>query len=141
MQSSAYALLADGILLVHGLFVSFVVFGLLLIVLGLWRGWDWVRNPWFRAAHLAAIAIVVAQSWAGMLCPLTVWENALRENAGQAGYEGSFIGHWLRALLYYEAEPWVFIVLYTLFAALVIGVWIIAPPRLRHRDGPRGDAG
>jgi hypothetical protein len=136
-----YGLLAELVLVLHVLFVLFVILGLALILVGLGRGWAWVTNPWFRATHLAAIAIVVAQAWAGVLCPLTVWENALREHAGQAGYEGSFVGHWLRALLYYEAEPWVFIVLYTLFAALVVGVWVLAPPRLRRRDGARGDTG
>jgi multisubunit Na+/H+ antiporter MnhB subunit len=124
-----FGLLADAVLLLHAMFVAFVVIGLLLILLGLCRDWRWVRNPWFRTAHLSAIGIVVAQAWAGVMCPLTVWESELRLRAGQAGYEGSFIGHWIGRLLYYEAEPWVFTVLYTLFGALVIGVWLIAPPR------------
>jgi hypothetical protein len=127
-----YGLLADAILLLHALFVAFVVIGLLLILVGLWRDWRWVRNPWFRAAHLGAIGIVVAQAWAGVMCPLTVWESELRLRAGQNGYEGSFVGHWVGRLLYYEAEPWVFTVLYTLFGTLVIGVWLMAPPRRRR---------
>lgn len=132
MLPEHYGLLADTLLVLHALFVAFVVLGLVAILVGLRRGWSWVRNPWFRAAHLAAIAVVAAQAWAGILCPLTVWENALRERAGEAGYDGSFVGHWLSRLIYYEAEPWVFILLYSLFAALVAAVWILAPPSRRR---------
>jgi hypothetical protein len=45
-----YRLLADAVLLVHTAFIAFVLFGLIAIVAGWWRGWAWVRNGWFRAA-------------------------------------------------------------------------------------------
>jgi hypothetical protein len=128
---NGYALLADAVLIVHALFVAFVVFGLVLILLGLWLGWGWVRNFWFRIAHLAAIGIVVAQSWVGVLCPLTLWENALRRAAGDAGYSGSFIQHWLHELLFYEAAPWVFTLVYTAFGAAVVLTWVFGRPRSR----------
>lgn len=128
---NGYALLADAILIIHALFVGFVVFGLVLILLGLWLGWGWVRNFWFRIAHLVAIGIVVAQSWVGVLCPLTIWENALRRAAGEAGYSGSFIQHWLHEILFYEAEPWVFTLVYTVFGAAVILTWVYGRPRSR----------
>ena len=48
-----YALAADALLLAHVLFVLFVVLGLLLVFAGWRRSWSWVRNPWFRVAHLA----------------------------------------------------------------------------------------
>ncbi len=78
-----YLIAADALLILHGMFVIFVVAGLGLVVIGGLRQWQWVRNPWFRLAHLAAIGIVVLQSWAGQICPLTTWEMALRERAGQ----------------------------------------------------------
>lgn len=93
--SELYLLAADAILAAHVFFVAFVVFGLLLILIGKLRAWHWVRNPWFRLAHLAAIAVVVLQSWFSVICPLTIWEMALRERAGGAVYSGSFIAHWL----------------------------------------------
>ena len=102
-----YAIAADALLLIHVLVVAFIVLGQAAILLGKWRGWQWVRNPWFRWGHLAAIAIVVAQAWLGILCPLTTWEMTLRERAGDAVYAGSFIAHWLQQLLYYRAPPWV----------------------------------
>ena len=51
-------LAADLLLLGHVLFVAFVVFGFALVVIGKLVGWRWVRNPWFRVTHLAAIVVV-----------------------------------------------------------------------------------
>ncbi len=124
-----YLIAADAILLTHALFVCFVVFGLLLIFIGKWRGWRWVTRFWFRVTHLFAIAVVVLQSWLGMICPLTLWEMELRALADDPGYTGSFIAHWLEHLLYYRAPPWVFVGLYTTFAALVIASWYWVRPR------------
>ncbi|MEM7708134.1 MAG: DUF2784 domain-containing protein [Pseudomonadota bacterium] len=134
MENGAfYRLAADAILLVHALFVAFVVLGLVLILLGKGWRWRWVRNPWFRLAHLAAIAFVVVESWLGAVCPLTVWELALREKAGDSVYAGAFIAHWLEAVLYYRAPPWVFITVYTAFGGLVIASWFWVPPRRLRR--------
>ncbi|MGQ0658386.1 MAG: DUF2784 domain-containing protein, partial [Chromatiales bacterium] len=92
---SIHSLLANLVLVLHTLFIAFVVFGLLLIVAGWLRRWRWVRNPWFRYSHLVAILFVVAEAWLGMICPLTVLEDQLRRLAGEAGYSGSFIADWL----------------------------------------------
>ena len=124
-----YLLAADLLLFGHALFVAFVVFGLALILAGGMLDWAWVRNRWFRIVHLAAIGIVVLQSWLGLICPLTIWEMALRERAGSDTYAGSFIAHWLDTLLYYQAPAWVFTVCYTVFAALVVASWFWIPPR------------
>jgi hypothetical protein len=86
-----YQILADGILLLHVLFVVFVFVGQLLIVAGAYQGWAWIRNRWFRICHLDTIAIVVTQSWFSLICPLTILEMRLRAQAGQEQYEGSFI--------------------------------------------------
>ena len=127
MQSpSIYLLIADAILFIH---VLFVVFGLLLVFLGGAPGWHWVRNPYFRVAHLAAIGVVILQAWIGMICALTTWEMALRAKAGDATYSGSFMARWLRTLLYYDAPAWVLVVCYTLFGLLVVGSWFWVRPR------------
>ena len=121
-------LAADGLLIIHALFIAFVVFGLVLVVAGVFRNWHWVRNPWFRFIHLGAIGIVVIQAWLNIICPLTIWENNLREKAGEATYAGSFIQHWLHKVIFYQAEAWVFTLIYTAFAALVVLAWYLAPP-------------
>ena len=129
MNPATYHTLADLVLIVHVLYVAFVVFGLVLIWCGKFRRWKWVRNPWFRAAHLAAIGLVVVQSWLGMECPLTTLENSLRARAGDPSYEGGFIAHWLHALLYYDAPPWVFTLGYSLFGLAVVLSLVFIRPR------------
>lgn len=124
-----YLIAADAMLVTHALFVGFVAFGLGLIFIGKWRGWRWVYRFWFRLTHLFAIAVVVLQSWLGMICPLTVWEMELRAMAGDQVYAGDFIAHWLEYLLYYRAPNWVFVMIYTTFAALVIASWYWVRPR------------
>lgn len=130
--------LADMVLAVHVGVVAFVVLGWLLVVIGnLWTGWHWVNHPLFRIGHLLAIAVVVAEAWLGLACPLTTWEQMLRARATGVSYEGGFIQHWLQRLLYHDAPPWVFTVGYTLFALLVVLAWRRWPPRRRRRPSPR----
>jgi hypothetical protein len=134
MHTSAYSRVADFVLITHVAFVLFVVVGLLLILCGGFLGWHWIRNPWFRALHLAGIGLVVVQAWLGVVCPLTTLEMYLREKAGDQTYSGSFIAHWLQKLLYYEAPPWVFILCYTLFGVAVLGSWLRFRPRSFRRN-------
>ncbi len=124
-----YAVAADLVLAMHVGFVVFVVVGLLLILVGKVFRWHWVRNPYFRVAHIVAIGVVVLQSWLGVICPLTTLEMSLRRLAGDATYSGAFIAHWLESILYYQAPAWVFAVCYTLFGLLVAGSWYWVRPR------------
>lgn len=131
-----YIVLADIVLFAHALYVAFVVLGQLCVLIGAWRGWNWVRGRLFRLTHLAAIAVVAFQSWLGILCPLTVLENHLRILAGQSGYEGGFIAHWLQRLIYYDLPEWMFVTAYSAFGLLVVVSWIIVPPRNPRRRSP-----
>jgi polyferredoxin len=129
VAETPYRLLADLVLALHFSIVVFVVVGLVLIVIGNWRAWRFVNGWWFRLTHLAAIGIVVAQAWLGVVCPLTTLESWLRAQAGDAGYEASFIEHWVGRALYYDAPAWAFTAAYTLFAAAVAAAWWYFPPR------------
>ncbi len=110
----------------------------MVVVVGNRLGWRWVNDWSFRLAHLAAIAIVVAQAWLGQRCPLTTLESWLRVRAGSSGYEASFIEHWLQRIVFYEAPLWIFAVTYTVFAIMVLAAWWYYPPRRRKRN--RDDA-
>lgn len=123
-----YQLLADAVLALHVGVVLFVVGGVGLVIAGNWRGWRWVNALWFRLAHLAAIAVVAAQAWLGIICPLTTLEMWLRAQARASTYSGGFIEHWLQRLLYYEAPWWVFALVYTLFGLVVVATWWRYPP-------------
>ncbi len=134
-------LLADLTLTLHVAYVLFVVGGQVFILAGWVLGWTAARNFMFRLLHLAAIGVVVIESWLGARCPLTVLENSLRRMAGDTPQELSFIGYWLGRLLFYTAPVWAFTLLYTLFAALVAASWLKYPPRRRRsarnlRDQP-----
>jgi hypothetical protein len=75
------------------------------------------------------MAFVMLQSWAGLTCPLTGWEQTLRQRAGQTAYAESFIEHWLSRLIFFSAPAWVFMLIYTVFGALVLLTWYWIPPR------------
>lgn len=120
-------LLADLILVVHFAFVLFVVGSLPLIWLGAGASWSWVRNFRFRIMHLAAILFVSAEAVAGVWCPLTLWEDALRG----VDSEKSFIARWIHAVLFYDLPPAAFTAAYVAFAVLVALTWWRVPP---HRQ-------
>lgn len=123
------ALAADAILLLHFLFVLFIVGGLALTWLGAWRGWRWVRGFAFRLAHLAAIVFVACEALIGMACPLTLWEDALRGMAS----DKSFIARWVHQLMFYSAPEWVFTALYVGFALIVAATFWFVPLRRASR--------
>ena len=123
------ALAADAILLIHFVFVLFIVGGLALTWLGAWRGWHWVRGLAFRLAHLAAIVFVACEALIGMACPLTLWEDVLRGVTN----EKSFIARWVHQLMFYSAPEWVFTALYVGFALIVAATFWFVPPQRATR--------
>lgn len=125
-------LAADAVLVAHFLFVIFIVGGFALVVAGGLLNWHWVRNRRFRQLHLAAIVFVALESVAGIACPLTLWENALRRTAGGE----SFIGRWVGGLLYYALPEWMFSAAYVAFAAAVALAWRWVRPGAPLRAGP-----
>lgn len=131
-----YAYLADLVVALHLAYVLTVIVGLVLILVGWLAKWRWIRHFWLRLIHLLMIAVVAFQAWIGVICPLTHLENYLRKLAGQSGYSGTFIGHLLESLLYYEAPPWVFAFAYTLVAVLILSTLILVPPNWPRRLKP-----
>jgi Protein of Unknown function (DUF2784) len=131
-----YGLLADLVVAFHFVYVGFVVVGQLLICIGVFLRWRWVRNLWFRLAHLLAIGVVALEGVFGVVCPLTTWEAELRRLAGQEVAEGTFIGRWLHNLIFYNADQRILDLCYIGFAVLVMITFLIAPPFWR-RPRPR----
>lgn len=86
------AWLADAVLVLHGLFIAWVVLGGFVV-------WRWPLVAW---GHLPAAAWGVWIEWSGRICPLTPLEWRLRAAAGQQGHGGGFIEHHLGAAIYPE---------------------------------------
>ena len=85
-----FRLAADGVLLLHLAFILFALLGAAMAVR--WR--------WLPLVHLPAAAWGVFVELTGRICPLTYLENFLRIKAGQSGYTGSFIEHYLLNIIY-----------------------------------------
>lgn len=85
-----YGILADLVVVLHLAFVVFVVAGGALAF-----RWRWM--PWVHLPAAAWGALIEFQGW---VCPLTPLEVALRRRAGQAGYAGGFVEHYLLPVLY-----------------------------------------
>lgn len=122
--------LADFVVIVHGLIAAFAVVGAVAVAIGGCLRWRWVGNFWFRGVHLALVVIVAMFPLTGRLCPLTDLEQWLRLQAGETAYPGSFIGHWVHELLFIDVSPEAIAVSYCLFAVLVIAMLALVPVRL-----------
>jgi hypothetical protein len=122
-------LVADALLVAHFAIAAFIVGGLVLVWIGAAAGWRWVRNPWFRYLHLAAIVFVALEALAGYACPLTIWEDLLRGGLRPE----SFIGRWVYAVLYYRAPEWLFAALYVAWAVATLVTLRAVPPRRTAR--------
>lgn len=126
-----HAVLADAVLLLHGAFILFVLLGGALV----WR------RPWLAWLHLPAVAWGAWVAWSGSVCPLTPLENALRRAAGQAGYDGGFVGHYLLAWIYPEGlTRSVQVGLGAGVALLNLGVYALLLRRRRARERNAGAA-
>jgi uncharacterized membrane protein len=88
-----YRAAADAVLVLHLGFVLFALFGGLLVL----------RAPGFAWLHLPVLAWAALVEFTGRVCPLTPLEVALRRAAGETGYAGGFVEHYIVALLYPEA--------------------------------------
>lgn len=135
------SLLADGLVILHALYVGFVVGAFGAIWLGYGLGWQWIRNFWFRLVHLAAISQVAVEAALGWPCPLTLWENSLRQQAGQATYPGDFLAYWAHRLLYWDVPQQLLWTLHILFFFLVLGTFYWIPPQWPVRKKPLAPSG
>ena len=99
--------LADGLVLIHLAFVTFVVLGGLLAF-----RWRWI--PWVQVPCAAWGFLIEIYGW---VCPLTPLENRLRQQSGTGGYEGGFVDHYLLPVLY---PDWLHLPVQVVLASLVV---------------------
>lgn len=125
-------LLADGaeaILLFHLAVVLFNVAGLVVIPLGAWRDWAFVRIFWWRALHLAVLGVVALQALLQRACFLTLWQAELSRRAGEASSAAPLIERWVDRVLFWPLPMWFFAALYVVVCLYTLALWHLVPPR------------
>lgn len=121
---------ANLIAVVHIAYFLFIVGGMAAIVIGARGGVGWIRNPWFRLAHVVAIYIVLVEEATGLPCPLNVLQWGARTAATGATESTGGVGGLLDSLLYHALSPVILDVMYWSFGVLVlVMVWKVPPRR------------
>lgn len=122
--------LADAVLLTHAVFVAWVVFGVLVV-------WRWPR---MALLHLPALAWGIWIEASGRVCPLTPLEVSLRREAGQSGYTGGFLDHYVGGIVYpaglTRGAQWTAAGLLGAVNVVVYGALVVRT--IRRRGGARG---
>jgi hypothetical protein len=121
-----YRIAAYAVLVLHFAFVLFVLLGGLLVL----------RRPKLAWLHVPAVAWAAFVEFSGLICPLTPLENVLRQGAGDAGYAGDFLEHYIAAVLYPEALTRNLQVLFGAAVVLVnVAIYAAVWRRSRRRHG------
>jgi hypothetical protein len=120
---------ALSILALHLAIIAFNVAGCVLVPIGVWFRWRWVREFWWRLAHLLSLALVALQALMGRACFLTIWQG----DASGASHVQPLIAGWINRLIYWPLPLWVFADAYAAVFAYVIALWIFVRPRMPWR--------
>ena len=120
--------LATAILFVHLAIVALNVGGLVLVPLGGWRGWRWVRLYWLRFLHVLSLAVVALQALFGRACILTIWQFAV-QSGGRQDEPAPMIATWINRLLYWPLPHWVFVAAYVAVFVYTLLLWRWVPPQ------------
>ena len=124
-----YSLLAELAVILHFSFVLFVVLGGFLLL-------RWFRCVWLHLPAAGWAALIEFQGW---ICPLTHLENRWRRAAGERGYEGGFVEHYLMPVLYPDGltrNMQIVLGLSTIAINVAIYVWVFVRRR-RAGEPPR----
>ena len=114
---------ADLVVLLHLAFIAFVLLG----------GWLVLRRKWVAWLHVPALSWGVAVEILGLVCPLTPLELRLRASAGEAGYPGGFVEHYVIPVIYPPGlTASVQVALGVLVVALNAAVYAVVLRRMRR---------
>jgi hypothetical protein len=119
------SLIADIVLVFHFCVVIFITFGFFLIPIGYKFGWGWIANTQLRIFHSGMMLFITLETLLGITCPLTSIENSLRG----INQSKSFIGYWMKQIIYWDLPTQFFIILYCVFLGGSFLMWKLCPPR------------
>jgi hypothetical protein len=123
-------MLAALILLFHLVVIAFNLVGIVIIPLGAWRGWIYVRAPVWRLAHVASLAVTALQAALGRACILTIWQA---EFSDRRPTPKPLIMEWVNSLIFWPLPAWAFVLIYFLTLAYVLCPLWLVPLRWRAR--------
>lgn len=133
MSSGFLAAAAEAVLLFHLAVVLFNVAGLVVIPLGAWRGWTFVRRFWWRAIHVAILAVVALQAVLQRVCFPTLWQARLLQQAGESASTAPLIQRLVARAVFWPLPLWFFAGLYMAVCLYTVLLWWLVPPRLPGR--------
>jgi len=113
--------LADGVLVLHLLFILWVIFGAIVAL----------RRPLLRRIHIVCLIWGILTELLPWPCPLTVLENWLETRAGVTPYQGGFLLHYLDALMYPNVSATALTIAGVVVCAVNLGVYVFAFARSR----------
>ena len=119
------SLIADIVLVFHFCVVIFITFGFFLIPIGCKFGWGWIANTQLRIFHSGMVLFITLETLLGITCPLTSIENSLRG----IHQSKSFIGYWIKQIIYWDFPTQFFIILYCIFLG-----WIFLCGNYVHQE-------
>lgn len=128
-----YAFLADGVVIVHFLYALTIIGGLVVIYVGGFLKWHFVKNPTFRLIHLTMIMIVAFESIFHIECPLTYIEYQLL-NLAKLHYQNTpFIAGFINRILFWNLPNEFFDILYIALALIILLSFIIVPIKFKKK--------
>jgi Protein of Unknown function (DUF2784) len=128
MSPGLLATLVLAVLAAHVAVIAFNVFGLVVIPLGGWLGWRFVRIFWWRALHLALLAVVALQALFGRACFLTLWQAALEQGTGGPASRQPLIARWIDSVIFWNLPIAFFAALYVAVLLYALALWRLVPP-------------
>ena len=121
-------MLADLVLILHFFIVIFITVGFVLIPIGYFYNWIWIKGYKLRLIHCGLMFLVTFETLLGVTCPLTSIENKLRGISNNK----SFISFWIEKIIYWDFPTIFFIFLYSIFLGWTLLMWKIYPPQLTN---------
>ncbi len=118
-------LFADLILIFHLLIIIFVSSLFFFIPIGYYKDWKWTRNFLLRITHICLITFITVETFFGIICPLTIFENHLRNILT----ETSLINLWVSKLIYWNLPTSYFLTIYSLCFIWTLFMWFYFPPK------------
>ena len=135
MTADLLAALALAVLAAHVAVIAFNVFGLIAIPLGSLLDWRFVRVFWWRALHLALLAVPALQALFGCTCFLTLWQAMLEQEVGARASQEPLIARLVESVIFWPLPIWFFAALYVAVGIYALALWRLVPPT-RRRASP-----